>query len=184
MQVSMFKGYKEHGAYTFGEMWVEGLNEYIGGFMDGGDHKTIEQWQPFGDPTLALRGESLQPVKPRIFGPNSVTIDTQYTYKANTTDPDGDMLYYLFSWGDDSFSELIGPVESGETVMARHKWTEKGDYEIKVIAKDDQGVQSEWSESILISISKNKNSLLNLLTDYIEEKFPRIYLLLQQIMNT
>jgi len=181
MQVSMFKGYKEHGAYSFGEMWVEGINEYIGGFMDGGDHKTIEQWQPFGDPTLALRGESLQPEKPNIFGPNSLTIDKQYTYEANTTDPDFDMLYYLFSWGDDTFSEWIGPVESGETVKARHTWTEKGDYEIKVLAKDDQGVQSEWSESIKISITKNKMPLFNFIMEFLDENFPRLYSMLHQI---
>ena len=183
MNVAMFKGYKEHSAYTFGEMWVEGLNEYIGGFMDGGDHKTIEQMQPFGDPTLALRGESLQPMKPEIFGPDSVLIDKINTYQANTTDPDGDMLFFLFSWGDDTFSEWIGPVESGETVKDRHIWTEKGDYEIKVKAKDDRGVQSEWSEPIPISVPKNKVSLFNLLAEIIEEISPRFYALLQLILD-
>ncbi len=181
MQVCLFKGYKEQGAYTFGEMWVEGLNGYISGGMDGGDHKTIEQWQPFGDPTLALREESLQPIKPEISGPGSGKIDTEYTYNATTTDPDGDQLYYLFSWGDDTYSEWIGPVESGNATEGKHVWTEQGDYEIKVKAKDKRGVQSEWSDPLPISMPKNNPLLYNFLAELIRESFPRFYIWLQQM---
>ena len=47
--------------------------------------------------------------------------------------------------------------ESGETISASHTWTEKGDYEIRVKAKDDHGVMGEWSEPLPISMPKSSS---------------------------
>ena len=182
MQVNLFKGYKQYGAYTFGEMWTEAISNYITPGMDCGDYKTVEQWQPFGDPTLVLRGESSAPVKPDVpEGPTSGAINTEYTYTTSTTDPDGDELYYLFDWSDDTYSEWVGPYESGETTEAIHTWTEKGDYEIRVKAKDERGVQSEWSDPLPISMPKNKainSPFLQFL-----ENHPHMFPLLQQLFG-
>jgi len=150
--------------------------------MDCGDYKTVEQWQPFGDPTLVLRGESSAPVKPDVpEGPTSGAINTEYTYITSTTDPDGDELYYLFDWGDDTYSEWVGPYESGETAEAIHTWTKKGDYDIRVKAKDERGVQSEWSDPLPISMPKNKSintSFLRFL-----EQHPHMFPLLRQLLG-
>ncbi len=78
------------------------------------------------------------------------------SWQKSTTDPNGDQIYYLFDWGDGSNSEWIGPFDSGEQCEASHVWETKGDYEIKVKARDVHGLESEWSDSLPISMPKNK----------------------------
>ena len=68
------------------------------------------------------------------------------------TDPEGDQIYYLFDWGDDTDSTWIGPYPSGATAEASHAWTTQGSYEIKVIAKDEDDALSEWSDSMPVSL--------------------------------
>ena len=61
----------------------------------------------------------------------------------------------MFDWGDGTMSEWLGPYPSGDDVEKSHIWTEFGDYEVKVIAKDTFNGKSEWSEPHLISIVPN-----------------------------
>lgn len=158
MQLELFKAYADHNAITTGEMWTRAINHYISPGMDGGDHKTVQQWQPFSDPTTAIADESLPPSVPAApEGPDSGKAGTLYSYSASTTDPEGDMISYLFDWGDGTYSEWTDFVDSGETVTASHTWDEKGDYEIRVKAKDDHGVQSDWSEPSGVSMPKRNN---------------------------
>ncbi len=178
--IKMFEAYKD-GAITFGEMWANSLNNYISPGMDATDYKTIEEWQAFGDPTLSIAAQSLQPEKPNPpEGPTSASIKEEHTYTAITTDPDGDQIFYLFDWGDGEFSGWVGPYDSNQIGDASHIWTDRGDYEIRVKAKDDHGVQSEWSDPLPISMPKIKifynNIFLNLL-----EKFPKIFSLLNEL---
>ena len=183
MTLNVFEAYKDDGAITFGEMWLKGINNYIMARMDSADYLTIEEWQPFGDPTLAIGEESLAPVKPDApDGPASGGADVEYTYTASTTDPDGDDLYYLFDWGDGKFSGWIGPKNSGQTVSANHEWAEQGDYQIRVKARDNHGVQSEWSDPLPISMPKNKQ-LIDLPFFDILEKFPRLFPILRNILG-
>jgi len=157
MQTDLFRAYSENRAITFGEMWVRAINNYISPNMDSGDHKTVEEWQPFGDPTLAIADESLPPEKPNTpEGISSGSTNQNYNYSTSTNDPDGDKIYYIFDWGDGSYSEWLGPYNSGVTVQGNHLWIEEGTYEIRVKAKDDHGVQSEWSDPLPINMPKNK----------------------------
>ncbi len=159
MQLELFKAYRDHGAITFGEMWSRAISNYISPGMDGGDYKTIEEWQSFGDPTLSIADESMPPEKPAVpIGNSTGKPNEEYTFSSSTTDPDGDSLYYLFDWGDETFSEWLGPFESGELVEATHSWDEEGEYQIRVMAKDDHGVQGEWSDSLPVSMPKTKFS--------------------------
>jgi PKD repeat protein len=68
-----------------------------------------------------------------------------YKYTTNTTDPDGDDLYYQFDWGDGTLSSWLGPYHSNEIVETTNIWQTPGDYQVKVIAKDTNGVLSNWS---------------------------------------
>jgi hypothetical protein len=182
MALNMFEAYDD-GSITFGEMWVKAINDYMSSNMNGADYKTVEEWQPFGDPTLAVRGESLAPVKPDApDGPASGGADVEYTYTVSTTDPDGDKLYYLFDWGDGEFSGYIGPYDSGEIIDANHAWVEEGDYEIRVIAKDEHGAIGEWSDPLPISMPKNKQ-LIDLPFFNFLEKFPRLFPILRNILG-
>jgi hypothetical protein len=95
------------------------------------------------------------PEKPEMpAGSSSGNAGTEYTYTTCTTDPDGDELYYLFDWGDDTNSGWIGPIKSGEEISEIHSWNTKGTYELKVKAKDINGAQSEWSKPKEITMPK------------------------------
>jgi hypothetical protein len=75
----------------------------------------------------------------------------EYDYSTYTTDPDGDSLFYQFSWGDD-ISDWIGPYPSGDTCTASHTWNSSGTYQIKVKAKDVYDHECNWSDSLTIQV--------------------------------
>jgi hypothetical protein len=180
MAVGMFEAYRD-GSITFGEMWVKAINSYNKPRMDETDHKTIEEWQPFGDPTLAIGEESLKPLKPETpEGSTTGKINEEHIFTTVTSDPDGDKIYYLFDWGNEDYSGWLGPYNSGEIVEASYIWTDKGDYEIKVKAKDEHGVQSEWSDPLPISMAKIKISFRNLIPKFYNQ-FPILFSILQKI---
>jgi hypothetical protein len=93
------------------------------------------------------------PEKPS--GRTTGRIGVEYTYKTSAVDPDGDQVYYKWDWGDGSFSDWLGPVNSGEEASASHAWSE-GSYNIKVKARDDLELESEWSQSLAVSIPRTR----------------------------
>lgn len=79
-------------------------------------------------------------------------INVGYNYTSMTFDPDGDQVYYLWDWGDGIISVWDGPYNPGATCEATHTWSEKGDYSIKVKAKDTSGAESSWSDPLPITM--------------------------------
>ena len=116
------------------------------------------------------------PVAPT--GPPSGKEDTSYAYNAVTTDPDGHKVYYMFDWGDGTDSGWKGPYNSGQTGEASHDWTE-GNYEIRVKAKDEYGMETDWSDPLPITMPRSKSfsAVSNLLARLLEN-FPLIQQLL------
>jgi agmatine deiminase len=99
------------------------------------------------------------PEKPsRPIGPTPGRTKVQYTYKSNTTDPDGDRVYYKWDWGDGTTSSWLGPYDSGVTAEAKHAWNQQGTYEIKVKSKDIFGVESGWSDPLSVTMPLNQQS--------------------------
>ena len=94
------------------------------------------------------------PSKPE--GPETWTINEEATFTSSTTDPEGEDIYYLFDWGDGDDSGWIGPYGSGQAGKASHIWTELGEYQVKVMAKDDYDYQSDWSDPATITIVENQ----------------------------
>jgi hypothetical protein len=122
-----------------------------------------------------VRGETTDnqaPNKPsRPSGPSSGQTGTEYTYTSITTDPDDDNVYYFLDWGDGTGSGWLGPYNSGEGVSTTHTWTSPGGYEIKVKAKDINGAQSEWSDSLPVSMPYSHQTLLELIIEWILQLF-------------
>lgn len=177
--VGYYKAFAE-GAYTFGELHTGALIDYISANMDSGDHKTIRQFIPFGDPSLMIRDESLPPEKPIVVGNQSGAINEEYTYVATTTDSDGDKVSFIFDWGDGSYSSWIGPVESGSEVKASYVWEEEGDYEVRVLARNVRGVQSEWSDTLPVTMPYQRPFFLNQLIERIVENLPFLHFFFQK----
>lgn len=113
----------------------------------------------FGDPSLSFY-ESETPPPPnnppekpaRPSGPNSGKPGVQYMYTTSTTDIDGDQVYYMWDWGDGNLSNWTGPFNSGATVSTTYAWSQKGNYNIKVKAKDIYGAESNWSDPLAVSM--------------------------------
>ncbi|HVQ00599.1 MAG TPA: PKD domain-containing protein, partial [Candidatus Thermoplasmatota archaeon] len=115
------------------------------------------------DETIAATPQTNNaPNKPGVpSGPTTGKATVQYTYSGNTTDPDGDNIYYMFDWGDGSNSNWLGPYASGATVTANHAWTYGGTYDVKLKAKD-AAVDSPWSDPLVVQITGPNLELVNL----------------------
>jgi hypothetical protein len=78
----------------------------------------------FGDPTLTLITQNNTPPEKPLTpsGTRTGKVGQSYTFNASTTDLDGDLLYYKWSFGDGTFSAWLGPYKSGEQVSVLHNW--------------------------------------------------------------
>jgi len=77
------------------------------------------------------------PTIPIIIGVEDGDIGNQYDYEATSTDPNGNVIYYQWDWGDGELSDWIGEYDSGVTCYMSHTWDVQGTYTIKVRAADD-----------------------------------------------
>jgi hypothetical protein len=97
------------------------------------------------------------PLKPDTpSGPINGKFSEEYNYSTSTIDVDGNIVYYYWDWGDGSSSDWIGPYNSGEEITLSHIWNKRGDYSIKVKAKDDEGFESLWSDPLVTSMPRNQ----------------------------
>jgi hypothetical protein len=138
-------------------------------------------------PSLFEPIDNIPPVKPATpSGDTEGKVGKEYIYTTSTTDPDGNQVYYKWYWNDkiNETSDWIGPYNSGETADASHIWDEKGDYNIKVKAKDVHGEESPWSDPLPITMPKNRaiNPFL-LFLERLIERFPILEQILQPVYD-
>jgi hypothetical protein len=100
-----------------------------------------------------------RPSQPAITGPSQGKINRELTYTTSTVDTDHDEVYYLWMWGDGTTSEWLGPYQSGESCEAKHTWTQKGTFDIKVKARDSLGGESSWSDAFPVSMTKTSHTI-------------------------
>jgi len=97
----------------------------------------------FSDPLIVnISGENHPPLTPTINGPNSGSPNKEYEFKFVAEDPDNDQVSFFIDWGDLS-TNYTNFVSSGESVKVSHTWLDEGEYEIKVKAIDENGLESE-----------------------------------------
>ena len=53
-------------------------------------------------------------------GPSGGIVGEEYTFTANTTDPDNDDIAYIFGWGDGTYSNWLDFVPSGTEGNTSH----------------------------------------------------------------
>jgi hypothetical protein len=158
--------------------------------------KTYKVWVNATDPTgsglytrkwyafTTQQQQNVPPNKPnKPSGTSSGKIKTVYTYTTNTTDPNGDQVYYMWDWGDGSQSSWLGPYNSGVTISTTHKWTVKGQYSIKVKAKDTSGAESPWSDPLPITMPYSYNKPMLQFLELLFERFPHAFPLLRHFLG-
>jgi len=139
----------------------------------------------FGDPSLKIKNPAdTPPGKPQTpDGPSSGKINTEYPYKTSAVDPNDNQLYYLFDWDDGTYSEWLGPFASGAQVTVKHTWNTKGNYQIKVKAKNTEEIESEWSDPLSVSMPKNKIYISTPLLLRFLQNHPNLFPMLRQLIK-
>jgi len=130
-----------------------------------------------GDPTLSFySNENNPPTKPaRPSGVKIGRTGREYNFKTTSSDEDEDMIYYRWDFGDGTFSDWLGPFESGETANVSHSWSKLGKYQIKVKTQDEHRAESEWSYQLIVRIPIYTNvGLLHMIVEFLEKYFPEI----------
>lgn len=147
------------GEYTQGEAHQWSLREmYVNDLWYYPRYEMFQWGALWGNPSLTMGPVSTSnpPVTPAApSGPARGVRNAEYIFSSSTTDPDGDQIFYMFSWDDGTSSQWLGPYTSGVTASTSHSWSELGTYNVKVKAKDTNGATSEWSEPHEISIVLN-----------------------------
>jgi len=117
------------------------------------------------------------PNKPsRLIGPTQLKVGERFNFSTSAIDLDNDPLYFWFDWGKGVASGWVGPFNSGEVIKHGYTWNLAGNHSIKVKAVDDpegdghgtpdnsnDGVESEWSDELAITVPRNKILLKSLI---------------------
>ena len=154
----------DHGYPSGGNYWGE---VYSGSDNFHGPNQDLPGSDGIGDTPCTFLKEGIDnyplmerngwfnepPTMPTIEGKVSGVEGRKYAYTFTATDPESYPVYYYIDWGDSTYDEWIGPYISGEPVIVRHKWPEKGNYSIRAKAKDTRGVESDWG-TLEITTSK------------------------------
>jgi len=106
---------------------------------------------------IICQGNNTPPEKPeKPSGKTQTKINVEYTYSSKTIDVDGNQIHYWFDWGDGNNSGWLGPYASGAIASAKHTWTMKGTYQIKVQAKDTSNAESGWSDPLSVTVDNTR----------------------------
>jgi chitodextrinase len=98
-----------------------------------------------------------QPLKPS--GPVFIELGVEYEFTSSSFDSDGEHLRYRFDWGDGSMSSWSNYLPSNTSVFMSHQWEEPSNFTVRVIAQDEQGLNSSWSSSLTVIVSQEMQGL-------------------------
>lgn len=93
-----------------------------------------------------------QPLKPS--GPLFIELGVDYEFTSSSFDPDEGRLRYRFDWGDGHISSWSDFHSSNASVTMTHRWEEPSTFSLRLIAQDEQGVNSSWSEPLSVTVSQ------------------------------
>ena len=141
------------------------------------------------DTIVSIEFGASSPSKP--VGETRIKPGVTYTYESsiNTQGDYWNKVLYKFSWGDGTETEWL------ESATASHSWNRAGSYQIKVKAllthestdvDDAENIkETDWSESIYISLSKDTSSTgpLNRLIQYILGKYPNAFPIMRILLG-
>jgi hypothetical protein len=106
--------------------------------------------------SAAFSGQQ-EPNKPTLTGPTEVKRYIKYTYRAVTTDPQGDAIFYRFQFyynsNDNYITDWLGPYSSGAEASFVYTWHDIGVYQVGAQAKDTSEHTSEWA-SLDVTVHK------------------------------
>jgi hypothetical protein len=139
----------------------------------------------FSLPLAVLITPNQPPTKPtKPSGSTTGKPGVSYPFTTSANDPELYNLAYGWDWnGDGSVDEWDDNsgnyYPSGQTISTSHSWTAKGTYNIKVKAKDLQGNEGPWSDTLSVKIPRTRVLSIH----RISEKLLDIFSILKYIMR-
>jgi hypothetical protein len=92
-----------------------------------------------------------------------------YNYTSSAFDPDNDTVRLRFDWGDGTYSNWTEYEPTNTTILLSHSWRNISLYNISVIAQDENGANSSWSDTLSVSISpaasEKEKSVIDIITN-------------------
>ena len=137
-------------------------------------------WMAGFDEVVISQNINYPPNKPTISGPESGGAGISLLYAASCTDPDMDQLHYFFDWGDGNDSGWVGPYNSGDEIYESHIWEAEGQYVLKVKAKDENEVESVWSDPLILTVPRNRAITNHLFLRFLEA-YPNLFPIIRQL---
>ena len=92
------------------------------------------------------------PEAPQIQGPTLAKPGAAMTYGFTSTDPDGDSVAYMVSWGDGTPTAWSPSRASGELYTVSHTYSDSGTYFITAKAEDNHDAVSVPSDSVQVAV--------------------------------
>ena len=97
--------------------------------------------------SLFVTAGSYIPAKP--VGDDSGDVSTNYEFRVYTADVNS---YWMFDWGDGTYSDWIKWGDFDNYVAQEHSWSLSGVYEVRVMHKNIYSDTSPWSPALSVSI--------------------------------
>jgi hypothetical protein len=126
--------------------------------------------------------ENQPPDTPEVHGTAKGKPGVTYLYAFKTTDPEHDDISYFVDWGDGTNSGWLGPYESGVQKSASHNWSQKGNYIVKVKAKDIGGGESDWG-TLPVKIPYTYNVSVRSFFEWVFYRFPHVFPILRFLLG-
>ncbi|MBE3121052.1 MAG: PKD domain-containing protein [Thermoplasmata archaeon] len=130
--------------------------------------------------------ENHPPQKPTLRGRRLGSANTSYEYTFYAIDSDGDDVYYYLNWGDTYWdggsAGWIGPYPSGQKITLEKTWKEIGNYTVRIKARDQYNLKSNWS-TLKVTMPVSYNIPLLPFWEQLFERFPHAFPILRQLLG-
>ena len=97
--------------------------------------------------------------------------------------------FFMVDWGDNSEEKWNGPYGTDELIRISHTWATKGNYDIRVIARNKWDQESPWRDPKPSAVSRSKDythtPIINFLQNFFKSHpnlFPFLQKLIQQLV--
>lgn len=128
--------------------------------------------------------DNTPPLSPIIYGPTNGFPFLSYSFRFSSTDLEGDEISYYIEWGDGKVTDWTTYVPSGSPGYSEsHSWKGLGKFIIKAKAKDNEGLESSWTEHT-ISIPRNRaiNTPFHWLQNFLHFH-PNLFPIIRQLLG-
>ena len=117
-------------------------------------YEDCEIFDWYYDEVQVTTHQNYKPCPTIIRDPTDGVTEEELTFYVKSYDVNGDKVYYMIDWGDETTSGWIGPYTSGVEITVEHTWEEVGNYTVVAKAKDTHDEIGEWGNTITVEIEQ------------------------------